>query len=280
MKCLLFAAVALTPAIASVLPAQTLQEFSGAKKATVTIFADGGVRSVVGQPAGATSSTGSLGVNFRGSSYVVSGVVNVLSRSDTISSGYGASLLPPASGRSFNSALLDVRRPILPGLDEKCTKEPKDRVCQFGLHMYASASASTWATAKDATGKPTAVTDVPVWGSGLGAYYTFFDGGVKDTTTRVAMALDATLASRHLRGDLSAADATNAALRKAILGTSGKDFNGLEIGLNIRYNELNAGLTYYSFGGDVAGLSHGQVVAAISVRATLNSGLFKDMRDE
>ncbi len=258
--------------------AQTLQEFSGTRPGhpEVVLFGDGGVRNVVGQPSDATSTTGSLGVTFRGSRYVVTGVVNVLARSDTITAGYGASMLAPASGRAFESALLEVRRPHLFGYDARCADGDPSRMCQLGLRAYVAASATRWGYQKNAEGVPAAVADVPVWATGLGGYYRFFDGFVGDSN-RVAMGLDVTWATRHVRGDLAASDAAAVNARTTILGSTRVNFDGLETGLNIRYNEIDAGLTYYWFSGQIAGFSGGQIVAAISVRARLNSGPFTSL---
>ncbi len=253
------------------LESQTLQTFSPTKRdhPTLTVFADGNVKDVVGQPGNATSTTGALGMTYRGSAYIVSGVVNVLSRTDTVVSGYGASLLPPGTGRSFNSVILDGRKPSLPFLD--CSSDPNSKLCSIGLHVYASAATSRWATARNDSGRVTSTVDVPIWGGGAGLYYRFFDSTVADSSF-AAMALDLGWATRHVRGDLF----SHPTLRASLLQSGLQNFDGLEIGLSMRYNELSAGLTYYYFTGAVPGLSRGQVVAAIAIRAKLNSGEYKD----
>jgi len=271
--------VALVSLPASSLPAQTLQEFSASKHGSeVTVFASGNVRDVVGEPGSATSATGSLGVTFRGSHYIVSGLVNALARNDTVTSGYGTTLLPPATGRAFNSALVEIRRQHFPGFSSNCgIHRLMKRLCQVGIHGYVSASAGTWATAKDTAGKVTAAVEVPTWGTGIGVYYNFFDGYINDST-RVGMALDLTYAQRHLRGDFGSRKF--ALLRDTLLGTTRRNFDGLETGLNIRYNEINASLTYYAMSGNIAGFSNGQVVAAVSIRARLNSGAYTEQPKE
>jgi hypothetical protein len=57
-----------------------------------------------------------------------------------------------------------------------------------------------------------------------------------------------------------------------LLGDTKRNFFGFEFGLGLEYNEIKAGLSYYRMNGNVAGLSHGQVVAGISIQANLNSG--------
>lgn len=269
------AALLLAAARAVPLGAQTLQELSPSRHGSeVTVFVAGNVRDVVGESGGAASTTGALGLTFRGPTYIVTGVVNALARSDTVTRAYGATLLPPATGRAFNSALVDVRRPYLPGLG--CAADQggvRARLCQVGLHAYAFASSTTWATAVDADGAATAAAEVPVWGDGIGGSYRFFDGYLPDSS-HVGMALDAMLARRHLRGDFGAP--AGDALRSTLLGSRDRDFTGLETAVNLRYNEMNAGLTYYYFGGDVPGFSRGQIVAAVSVRARLNGGAYSE----
>jgi hypothetical protein len=131
----------------------------------------------------------------------------------------------------------------------------------------------------DGNGKIVATVDVPVWASGLGVYYSFVDGSVGDSADQkaVAMVLDVGLAGRHLRGDLFDQEA----VRKALLnGDTRRNFYGLEIGLGIQYEQIKAGITYYFMNGRVNGLSHGQVVAGVSVQANLNSGRLKSGPDK
>src|SRR5215213_694627 len=119
---------------------QTLQVFSPAadKKSHLIVFADGGVKQVVSQPKDATASTGSLGMTYQGQNFIVSSLVNVFARGDTITKGYGASMLPPASGAAENSALLDVRwvgfAQKLLGAD--CSVSDPGYVCALALHGY------------------------------------------------------------------------------------------------------------------------------------------------
>jgi hypothetical protein len=76
------------------------------------------------------------------------------------------------------------------------------------------------------------------------------------------------LATRHLRGDLLGDDST----RDALLGTSKKNFVGLEIGLNMQYDTLQGGLTYYYMSGAIDRFTRGQVVGGFSIQADLNVG--------
>jgi hypothetical protein len=260
------------------LNAQTLQEFSPAPRgrSSLVVFASGNAKSVIAQPKDATSATGSLGMTFMGDHFVVSGVVNVPAKRDTISSNHGASLLAPAAG-STTSALLDVRWPT--ALRFRGCRGLRAYLCKVGLHGYVAASGARWGSNLDTNGNPRAIDEMSMWATGLGGSYLFFDGWLgranSEDGNRAAMSLDVLYAARTLRGNLGMA--ADSAKRNAILGTRARAFGGAELGLNIRYNEANAALTYYHMGGSIKGFSGGQVVAGISFRTKLNGGSFSDL---
>jgi hypothetical protein len=252
------------------LGAQTLQQTTTQDYPFVQIFADGNVKNVISQPGAASTTSGSLGLRYFGNTYIATALINIAGATDTVVKGYGASILAPSTGRSLNAGLLDIRRRHLWFFDKKCPDTlqeiPHPFICNVGFHFYASASSTRWAYDVDSNGIATAATDVPVWGVGVGVSYSFVNGTVG--TNSVAMVLDAGLALRALRGDLYAQDS----VRQRLLGDTRRDFAGLELGLGIEYNEIKAGLTYYWMNGNVDGVSHGQVVAGISIQANLNSG--------
>jgi hypothetical protein len=263
------------------LHAQTLQAIAASEPPRIQIFLSGSIRDVVGQQSEGATGTGSLGMRYIGPSYVATGMINVAGAVDTLTAGFGATMLPPANGRGFNAGLLDVRRRYLFGMDKKCSAVarfapradtlrargeavPKD---SLGLHTYLGVSTGRWATARDPdTQAVTETLDVPVWGAGIGLTYTFIDRRLEDKD--VAMVLDVGLATRRLRGDL-AADRREG-LRDALLLTTKRDFYGPEVGLGLQYENITASLTYYFFGSDIDGFSHGQVVAGVSIQASLN----------
>jgi hypothetical protein len=284
------ALAAIVVAVPSGIAAQTLQEAgvvrAGARPVLV-VFADGNVRNVVSENGDATSPSGALGMTYRGTRFVVSGLVNVASRVDTVTREFGASMLPPAAGQAFNSGLLDVRLAHVLRGRAGCPPSGGSYRCRVGAHGYLSASQARWATAQDADGTTRAATNVPIWGTGLGLYYNFFNGRLsapatdpssEDPTARrtqsASMTLDVGFVSRSIRGDFSADRET----RQRLIGTTRTTFPGFEVGLGLRYNEINAGLTYYRMAGTVPGFSRGQVVAGVSLRATLNSGEFDEAR--
>ena len=253
--------------------AQTLQQAAIQDRPRLAITASGNVRDVLGKPDQSASATGSISMRYTGNTYLITTLVNVAARIDTITESYGASLLPPASGRGLNAGLLDIRRRNLPFLGGRCQEAPErgfiTYACRIGVHHYTSVSSLRWATElrDDAV---TATADVPVIGTGTGLSYRFFSGrvGTGDPPATAGILLDIGFATRSVRGDLLA----QGPLRTRLLGSSDRDFRGLEGGLTLEYNNLRAGITYYSLGGGVSGLSRGQVVAGISIEAVLNQG--------
>lgn len=257
------------PAAAQTLQAAVPVTAAGRARPTpeIAMFAGGSVRDVAGGRESAANVSGSLGLRYRGAAFLVTGLVNVASTEDTIRTGFGETLLSPASGRALNAGLLDIRAPRLPlqSLNERCRDHPDAVLCHVGAHAYLSASSARWATALQDDGRVLSSDIVPTWGMGIGLSYTFFNGMLVDST-QAGMILDVGLATRHLRGDLLGDPDT----RAAILDTDETNFLGLEVGLNLQYNTLNGGLTYYYMGGDLDGFSKGQVVAGFSIQADLN----------
>lgn len=235
----------------------------------VDIFATGAVRDAASGKNTPANVSGSLGLRYRGARFVVAGLINVASKEDTIRADYGATLLPPSSGRGLNAGLLDVRAPRLVK-DALCVDRDTWIPCHIGVHLYFTASSARWATAFNTTGQATATQIVPSWGSGAGFSYTFINGELEDSN-KVAMVLDVGVATRSIRGDISANDAA----RSALLGTTSRNFVGGEFSLNMQYNMVLAGITYYYMSGSLSGFSRGQVVAGVSLQSNLNSKALK-----
>jgi hypothetical protein len=261
--------------IASSLGAQTLtvpHRTTPSSDPTISVYVDGNVKNAVGGTATNTAVvSGALGLRYVGSRFTTSGQINIAAKTDTLSTGFGTALLSPGSGKAFNSGLIDVRTRA--GAPAACSSSARPLWCRMGVHGYASASTTRWATAK--LGETvTAATDVPVIGSGIGGYYSFFDGKVKTDSNppRVAMVLDATLTHRHIAGDISGDDA---ALTNTI-GEAKQTFLGVELGLSLSYNQIRAGLSYYLMNGDVKGFSGGQIVAGFALKADLLTGKFEE----
>jgi len=270
------------------LEAQTLQAIASSEPPRVQIFLSGNLRDVVGQTEQGAQGTGALGMRYIGPAYVATGLINVAGAFDTVGAGFGGTMLPPSTGRGLNAGVLDIRRRYLFGHDNQCRRvhdlrfaaeslralrqEVPDSmrgrvICSLGLHTYLGVSTSRWGITRDpVTDTVTSTIDVPVWGAGLGLSYTFIDDRLDNKD--LAMVLDVGLATRNLRGDLAADRRSD--LRESLLGTDRRNFYGLEMGLAMQYENVGAALTYYFFGSDVDGLSHGQVVAGVSIHAALN----------
>lgn len=267
---------------------QTLQAIASSAPPRVQIFLSGSLRDVVGQSGDGGSGSGALGMRYIGPTYIATGLINVAGTFDTLTAGLGATMLPPANGRGFNAGVIDVRRRFLPGQTDRCQRikrlEPEAErlrasgatvpdsmrgrvICSIGLHGYLGVSTGRWAVGRDpVTDSVTSSLDVPVWGAGLGLSYTFINDHFEDKD--VAMVFDVGIATRHLRGDL-AAD-SRAALRDSLIGTRKRNYIGLEAGLALQYENITSSLSYYFFGSDIDGFSHGQVVAGVSIQASLN----------
>jgi hypothetical protein len=254
--------------------AQTLQlEAITRASPEVEVFGDGNVKGTVGQADNATAAAGSLGMRYNDGTFVVTGSINIAGTHSTVIKSPGASLLSPATGGPLNAGLIDLRLPHLLSIST-CRAGNlsawRSALCTFGLHVYGSAATSRWATRLGEDGAVIDSVDVPYWGFGIGPSVTFFSGTIKTGTTdkAVSMVLDAGFVSRHLRGDLFSQDT----LRTRLLTTGKKDFYGLELGLGLQFGNVRSGFSYYFLNGDVPGLSHGQVVAGVSIQASLLGG--------
>ena len=180
-------------------------------------------------------------------------------------------MLAPASGTT-TSALLDVRWPT--AFSFTGCQGIRGYLCKTGVHTYFGTSGTRWGLNPDNSGHPTTAEDVSLWAAGAGLSYTFFDGWIDkpDSGARVGMALDVLGSLRTIRGNLGMP--ADSAERTALLDSRARAYGGAEFGLNMRYNEMNAALTYYQMAGSVRGFSGGQVVAAISFRTTVNFGKY------
>lgn len=238
-------------------------------KPILTIFGSATLKNVVADTSGATSTTGSIGVMYETYQVLTTGMISVAGKADTAHGQFGGTLLPTSSGGSLNAGSIELR--VHRVLDTKrCRQnlEPNENesfACGLGFRILGSASTGLWdadMSAKQNTPRPTSV---PVWGTQWNASYTFVDDSIDNS--RVWMIFDFGLATRHMRGDLTLPQ--NRAFRDSLLKTTQTDFYGPMAQLTIRYGDIYAGLAYYYFGGSLAGLNHGQVVAGIALQANL-----------
>ncbi len=262
------------------------------------VFGDGNVKDVLGGggAAGAASASGALGLHFAGPVYDVTGLVNIAGTNDTVRSHFGATVLVPAAGRALNAASLMIRGRFREWGDRQCAEYTYPKICNLGYRVHADASTRTWATQTiqyvttvvgapvgspgDTTTRITGTREVPTWGGGVDLSYTFFQGAVQTAQGAdlggqpVYMVLDVGYAHRSLRGDLTSP--ALAGLRDALLGTHRqKNYDGLEVGLTMQFNQVRSSFTYVLLNGGVNGLSRGQIVGAVDLRAVLASGLLR-----
>ena len=87
------------------------------------------------------------------------------------------------------------------------------------------------------------------------------------------MIVDAGYVLRSLRGDLTSSRKDS--VRNDLLRTTTTRFQGYEVGLTLVYDQLRSSFTYYFLSSNVDGLSRGQIVATVELRAALASGLLR-----
>lgn len=256
--------------------------------AHLEIFAEGSVKDVLGNADVNSVTSGALGMKVVGSRFEVSGLVNVAGASDTVTSAFGATLLAPATGRSLNAASLIVRRRLRDWGDPECLRYNYPQTCNQGFRLEVNATSRVWATdtkavpPKDIGGDTvqvvTATSQVPLYGIDAGWSYEFFRGAItsSDSSNRpAAMWLDVGYSRRAIRGDIGSKSEVTTVIRTRLLGSAQRTFDGYHAALSLAYGQVESSLTYLWLNGDVRGLSGGQVVASVSLRAALASGLLR-----
>lgn len=233
---------------------------------TVTIFADGNLRSSVGKDEDATLASGALGIEVKKQTVLMTVRITATGTSQPLRGRHAAAILVPGTGSSLNAGYGEIR----------VTSSEQGAFFQKGLRGYVSVTTAEWTDTLSG-----ATVGALVGGAGIGGFVNLFGGtlGTRPTSaaeprgpggTRVAGVLDFGLAWRTLGGDI--ANEANAPILENLFASRSKDRLGLEIGVALQVNDLKAGLTYYRFGGSVPGLSRGQVVAGFSVAVPLIQG--------
>lgn len=225
----------------------------------VLVFADGNIKGAAsGAPSDGPVGTGSLGVSLqRGQTHWTASIA-VASTSDTITSGFGASLLSPASGKRLFSGLIDLRTML--------RNQP--------LHIYLTSSKSTWRMTNSAN--DTISLDAVMFGAGALRYWDLANGYVGDNY--VALRLEAGGAMRWMTGDI--VDSTANVFRKQNLGTQKRHFAGIEGGMQISFGRVTAATQVYylrtvgRLKSQVRGLTRGQIVAGLSVAGDIFRGSY------
>lgn len=271
---------------------------------TVTVFADGSLRSAVGKDEDATLASGALGVEVKKQTVLLSLRITTTGTAQPLRERHAAAILVPGTGSSLNAGYGEIR----------ITSSQAGAFFQSGLRGYVSVTTTEWT---DTLANRTV--GALVGGIGIGGFVNLFGGtlgaplkpakpdrnedaaadsslapaeadsaavpaateGALDEgsaaqepngaqRTRVAGVLDLGLAWRTLGGDI--VSRANQDVLENLFNSDAKNRLGLEIGVALQVNDLKAGLTYYLFGGSVPGLSRGQVVAGFSVAVPLIKG--------
>ena len=239
-------------ACATQLPAQTLSSMTGippdSGSLAVKAFLSGALRSVAtGGTSETNSADGSVGIDLTWPKCSVSAVISVAGSAQPLTSGFGASLLNPASGTGLKSGLLDlrIRHPFGSFADS------------IGLHLYASASSRLWSGSTDTTeGRNATVL-------GLGALLSRRIAA-SNGENRVVLGIELGVSARKISGDIADADS----LRIALLGSTQRWFAGFEAGMATSVNRITAAIQlYYYLPKHVQGVGRWQMTTGISVEA-------------
>jgi len=263
---------------ARTLPGQTLRSaaFGERDRATVELFADANLKSLLAQNTGGNPQTAaaSLGLSYRTESFIAHLLVNAIGQSDDVRRNFGAALLMPASGPSLGAGLLDLTFRI----------GSLGSLCQgLAVHAYGSVSSGTWVDAPGNGAEYGAI----VGGAGGTLRCLLFSGSFSQDPdriveapgagNRVAAFLEVGPSFRTIGGEI--ADADNNNVRLALLNTTEKPHWGVEATLGLEVNGVKAGVTYYGFWNDIPGMSDGQVVAGVSVESALLRGFLNRPRN-
>ncbi|MCI0433850.1 MAG: hypothetical protein L0271_09370 [Gemmatimonadetes bacterium] len=251
--------------------AQSLRASSSGADHTIIVFADGNLRTALGQDDAAQNASGSLGVSYRSGPFGAQFVINAVGAAEPVRDNFGASLLAPGSGNSLSAGLLELTYQLTP--------RASIPVCGTLMgRAYGSISSAEWVDPVT-TGDNEQRFGVVSGGGGAGLRCEFFGGRVvntpgdspAETANEVAVFLDLGFVFRTIGGDI--ASVANDEVRTRLLNSSTRPRAGVEVGLGIQVNGLKAGMTFYGFAGEVPGLTDGQVVAGFSVQTTLFKGV-------
>lgn len=248
-----------------------LVRYAGGRRAT--LFAKGDVKGVA-TGGESSAATGALGLTMDTDRSMVQASLALASTQDSLTTGFGASVLTPGSGKALSSGLLS-------GLFRFAPHAQLSAIIPRALHIYGTASSSRWQDtvafeqANGTTGPARPVSaNVVVLGGGALLQHDLACCRVLDNPA--VLTLEWGVGFRHLGGDITAADTALVFLRDSTLGTRSRFFGGPEVGLQITVNRVIGSLQLYHFwdgrGGDVPGLTGLQMVTAFTIAADIFSG--------
>jgi hypothetical protein len=248
----------------------------------VLVYIDGSIKGTDKKSNETSTTNGSLAMSFADVNWDATISMNVAASQDSITTGFGQSLLVPGNG-GFASGLIDVRRSL------SAFKAPS-----LYVRGYLSSSSHRWSI-KDEAGTPTTAV-ANALGSGVGLSWQLFSGtlkrpvaktstetekknadGEKDETPKtedvlVSARLDFSAMRRALHGPVT--ERRFDTFRNTLLNGGDNVFHGFEIGLLLQYGTIRGSLAYYSFpnASDVDGLTRGQIAAGFAIAAPILSG--------
>jgi hypothetical protein len=228
----------------------------------IVVFAEGDIRGVAtGDSTKSATGTGSLGANLVTRRGIWQANIAIASSVDTVSEGYGNSILAPGTGRSLRSGSLSYH-----------WNTPSRRYLPDKFHLYGSVSSYHWRATSTNSDGSVDTTTTQVSTMGLGALARSEPGCCRVLDNPVLLAIEYGLAARWLNGNISG----RRDLRSTLLGTDRSAFVGPELGLQLSFGKATASLAaYYLFGkkGEhVDGLTDLQIIAAFTASSEIFRG--------
>jgi hypothetical protein len=245
---------------------------SGDGEAKLSISAEGNIQGILtGSSSETTTQTGAIGVHII--SFTVdsthqlktlkefsefSAKISIASSVDTIRNDFGGAILNPVTGSQ--SAYIEWRGRIL-------KNEPWCNPLGWNLHFYGVMSSGIWS--KDSLSRRTTT-----YAWGLSYFYDFINLAREDNP--IIVRLDAGITERGVLGDITGDE--NKEFRESVFGSDKRNFFGFELGLTIQINSVKAFFSYlylrsisptFFSNEQVPGVTHGQVLAGINIRADI-----------
>ena len=228
---------------------------------TVQLFAEGDIRGVAtGDSTKGATGTGSLGLTLRNRFGMWQASLAVASTTDTVTKGFGNTVLSPSTGRGLGSGLVSYfwDAPVSPYLPQV-------------VHVYGSLSTFKWSGEYLNGGAPeTVTTDAAVLA--LGVLGRSVPACCRVGDNPVTLALEYGIAARWLNGNAIA----HKEWRRQTLNTDQTVFVGPEVGLQIAFGKVTGSLAAYylvsNYNPHVDGLTKLQVLAAFTASSEVFRG--------
>jgi hypothetical protein len=244
----------------------------GNSNTILSISAEGNIQGILtGSSSETTTQTGAIGVHII--SFTVdsnhqlktlkefsefSAKISIASSVDTIRNDFGGAVLNPVTGSQ--SAFIEWRGRIL-------KNEPWCNPLGWNLRFYGVMSSGIWS--KDSLSRR-----VTTYAWGLSYFYDFINLAARENP--IIVRFDAGITGRGVLGDITGDE--NKGFRESVFGADNRNFLGFELGLTIQINSVKAFFSYlylrpisptFFSNEQVPGVTHGQVLAGINIRADI-----------